>query len=462
MKRYFIFFLAALATLSIQSCKDETSEWLDRIPVFRVNAPAGTTEDNEINIDGKSQTVDFTVYASNSWSAEVSGCDAYSFNTSVGGSGKTVISLLTPENESEAVREATVSFYLGEVLKDQFTVIQQIQEPYIDLSETEVTLTGYENEFTIDVLSNQESWNYIIETEGASEWIVETAKSGSSVSFSVPENTSGKDRSASLLFTVDGKPELFAVLTINQLKPATPPTDLILDVIFNEDGTAYDASPMKMTVDASRRDSDVVIKKLTDFGGRYAAAFTNPTVARSSLKSGYYMVPYAVGDSFANKIADGVSYELVFCTYYDPLTYTDGLKQTKPFASTDAGGIGVCLKANSGVIQLETHVGGGWKSPASDVVPVPNRYYHVIGVWDKAAGVSTIYVDGEYKASVNAAGDFKFMNTTVDKRWFGIGADPGSDDTGQISFYGEVVIARLYDAPMSAAEVAALYRQLNK
>lgn len=461
MKRYFIFFVAVLAAMSLQSCKDETSKWLDRVPLFRVNAPAGTTEDNEINIDGKSQTVDFTILATDLWSAEVSGCDAYTFNTSTGGSGKTIISLLTPENETEAVRKATVSFYLGDVLQDEFSVIQQIQEPYIELSESEITLTGYENEFTIDVLSNQDTWSYVVETQGV-DWLTESAKSATSVTFSVPENTSGADRTAELLFTVDGKPELFATLIIKQLKPAVPPSDLILDVIFNEDGTAYDASPMKMTVDASRRDSDVVIKKLTDFGGRYAAAFTNTTVARSSLKSGYYMVPYVVGDSFANKIADGVSYELVFCTYYDPLTYTDGLKQTKPFASTEAGGIGVCLKANSGVIQLETHVGGGWKSPASDIVPVPNRYYHVIGVWDKAAGVSTIYVDGEYKASVNAAGDFKFMNTNVDKRWFGIGADPGADDTGQISFYGEVVIARLYDAPMSAAEVAALYRQLHK
>ena len=134
----------------------------------------------------------------------------------------------------------------------------------------------------------------------------------------------------------------------------------------------------------------------------------------------------------------------------------------KPFASTQAGGLGVCLKANSGVIQLESHVGGSWKSPASSIVPVPNQYYHVVGIVDINAGVASIYVDGKFESSVNINGDFKFQETSADARWFGIGADPNAKDLGEASFYGEVVVARLYDAPMSASEVKACYDKLFK
>ena len=50
------------------------------------------------------------------------------------------------------------------------------------------------------------------------------------------------------------------------------------------------------------------------------------------------------------------------------------------------------------------------------------------------------------------------MNTNVDKRWFGIGADPNPNDKGQISFNGEVAIARIYDDPINADQVHALWK----
>lgn len=456
MKRYFILMVAGIAALMLQSCKDETSEWLDRIPIFKVVGPAGA-EGNVINIDGKNQTVDFTIYATDMWSAKVSGCDAYSFNTAVGGSGKAVVSLITPENESGKVREAKVSFYLGEELKDEFTVKQLVQEPYIETSPMDKSVSPYGEVFTVEVLTNQSDWDYSSE---AADWLEEVSRTPSSVTFSVPQNESGKDRSAELIFSVNGKPELFSIFTVSQLKPAVAPTDLILDVVFSESGAAVDNSSMKMEVKNDRLDADNKTKFNSQYN-RYAASFNNGTIARSKLTSGYYYIPYTTSSDFAKKLADGFSYELVFCTYYDPLTYTDGTKQVKPFASTQSGGIGVCLQANTGLIQFETHVGGGWKSPKSSVIPKANQYYHVVCTWSKTAGVASIYVDGKLEGSVNTSGDLKFHDTSVDKRWFGIGADPSGSDQGEASFYGEVVIARLYDAPMSEAEAAALYYALK-
>ena len=103
--------------------------------------------------------------------------------------------------------------------------------------------------------------------------------------------------------------------------------------------------------------------------------------------------------------------------------------------------------------------GNVWKTAKSGVTPLKDVYYHIVAVWDKAAGTQKIYVDGELKATNNSAGgEFRHMNTNVDKRWFGIGADPNPNDKGQISFNGEVVIARIYDDPINADQVHALWK----
>ena len=103
--------------------------------------------------------------------------------------------------------------------------------------------------------------------------------------------------------------------------------------------------------------------------------------------------------------------------------------------------------------------GNVWKTAKSGVTPLKDVYYHIVAVWDKAAGTQKIYVDGELKATNNSAGgEFRHMNTNVDKRWFGIGADPNPNDKGQISFNGEVAIARIYDDPINADQVHALWK----
>ncbi len=458
MKRCFSC-LAVLAAMMMFSCKDRTGEWLDRIPILKVSSSCDIGEDGNVSLSGKAQTVDFTVLSSSAWSVELSGTEEMSLSTSVGSAGKTVITLLVLANESGAERTAQLSFYLEGKLNKILYLTQELQYPYIEVNVESKSVSPYGETFTIGVDTNQSEWSY--EVEPASDWLKEVELTSNSISFTCPANETGNDRKAEVVFLVEGRPELWALVEISQKKQAAPPTDLLLDVVFYESGAALDLSPMNMTVMNDRRDADTQVKYVEKYG-RYAASFTNGQIARSSLDAGYYYVPYTTSSEFANKLADGYSYELVFCTYYDPLTYTDGLKQVKPFSSTQAGGIGVCLQANTGFIQFETHVGGSWISPKSSIIPVPQRYYHVVCTWSKTDNVATIYVDGKFEAAVNTTGDLKFPDTNVDKRWFGIGADLNHLDKGEASFYGEVVIARLYDAPMSAEEAAALYYALNK
>lgn len=449
MKRQFIVCLLLIMAISVQSCKDKTSEWLDRTPIFRVLGP-NEEEEGVLTIDGKAQNVQFTVLATEAWSAEVAD-ETYKISPNSGGSGKTTVELITPSNESGAARETVVSFISETQARIEFKLVQEEQLPYIEISPNSRTVMGDGEELVVSVSTNQSSWTY--DLGEAASWIAEKDRTDVSVTLVVDENTSGQKRSADIRFYAVEAPELMDYLEIVQNVPAVAPVADLLDIVFSADGTAEDKSPMQMEVDNTRLNADCSTVYLDKYQ-RYAAQFNNATIARSGLTSGYYLIPYTIDSDFGKKLSDGYSYELLFCTYYDPT----GLAQVKPFASTQAGGTGMCFRANNGEINFETHVGGAWKELYSGIIPIKNEYYHVVATWNKEEGTALLYVNGVLAASVNATGEFQFMTTNVDKRWFGIGADPSQNDTGEASFYGEVVIARLYDAPMSADEVYALYK----
>jgi glycerophosphoryl diester phosphodiesterase len=432
------------------SCNSDEDYYTDRVPIFKVVGPDGT-EASDIAISGRAQSVPFKVYATGGWTAEVSDA-VYSLSVSSGGVGITTVSLISPSNETGAERSAVLTFKFATGEERAFNVTQEQQYPYFDVDVTEVSLNGDGESFTVNVETNQDGWSY--DLGDAASWLTETSSSSTSVTLAASENT-GDERKADVRFYATGNPELYATVSVTQRKPVSAPVADLLDVVFNADRTASDASAMGMAVNSDRLDADVSTRYVDRYS-RYAAVFTNTTVARNGLGTGYYYIPYTMDSGFGKKLEDGFTYELLFCSYTDAQAI-----QVKPFSSTQAGGTGMCFRAATGELNFEVHTGGEWRELYSGVLPAKNQYYHVVATWDKTAGVAKMYVDGELKAQASATGDFDFMSTSVDKRWFGIGADPTSDDKGEASFNGEVVIARLYDKPVSADEVRALYKQVR-
>jgi glycerophosphoryl diester phosphodiesterase len=96
-----------------------------------------------------------------------------------------------------------------------------------------------------------------------------------------------------------------------------------------------------------------------------------------------------------------------------------------------------------------------WKWAQSGVVPEPGRYYHVVGIWNKQTGKASIYVDGVFKKEVDAAGNLNFP--TEGNTWFCVGGDP-SGNGAHAGFNGDVVVARIYDDPLTATDVTELYK----
>ena len=228
----------------------------------------------------------------------------------------------------------------------------------------------------------------------------------------------------------------------------------LLDVKFNADGTARDASPMGNTV--RNMNTNYLNTYYNDTYGCYAARFNstwgyNPT--------GYYRVDYANNEKFKAALADGHSMEMVFAADYDDaIPSIDG----KIFTSHEAGGTGFSVPNRNKQINFVPNVSTTGTSTYiwvnSGVTPRARTFYHAIGVWDKEAGKAYVYVNGKLCKTLAAKGEMVFP--TEGSEWFALGCDANADDGGQY-MPGDLVIARIYDRPLTQSDVTVLWNRVK-
>ena len=275
----------------------------------------------------------------------------------------------------------------------------------------------------------------------------------------------GADKSSATIYDKNGNELISAPLsmidsvTFENGSVERPIAD-VLDVQFNADGTATDLSPMHNVIEDHQ--SGALMTYYNDTYGRYVAKFSNTWAGATS---GYYKIDYANNEAFKNALADGHTLEAVVMADYDGEI---GNGEAKFFASHERGGTGlmVCKTANgmnggNDLIFLPNVSESGsssWKWAVSGVVPQPQVYYHIVGVWNKEEGKADVYINGELKNSVDAVGDLVWP--TENSRWFSIGSDSGP--SAQLGWSGDVVIARIYDKPLNAAEVDLLWREIKE
>ena len=290
--------------------------------------------------------------------------------------------------------------------------------------------------------------------------------SGGTVAFTAPSESIGRvgisaDKTTATVYDKGGKELISAPLSmIDSVTFDVPqvekPVADILDVQFNADGTATDVSPMHNNVETKA--SGALTTYFSNTYGRYVAKFAN-TWAGST--SGYYKVDYSSNQVFKDALADGHTLEAVVMADYNP-PIKEG--EAKFFSSHETGGTGlyVCksAKGKNGKNELcfLPHVGGAWRHASSGIVPEPGKYYHVVGVWNKEEGKDYIYINGELMTTADAAGEFQFPKEN--SNWFAVGCDAGP--SGQLGWSGDVVLARIYDDPLTQDEVALLWNEIDE
>ncbi len=221
----------------------------------------------------------------------------------------------------------------------------------------------------------------------------------------------------------------------------------VLDVVFKEDGSAEDVSPMKNAV-------ETVGTPTVSMNETYGRNSTHVTCTYGDVPESYYRVNYAGNQAFIDALSDGHSLETVFAVAFDRMVD----KEIKPFSATQSGGMGFLVgKTNHNYhISYIAHVGGGYKWAESTIVPQSTKYYHLVASWDKEKGTLSLYINGVKHAEVAAEGDLTLPEEI--SQWFCIGADPGTD-AAQSGANFEVVTARIYNQPLTEKNAYDLYNR---
>lgn len=246
---------------------------------------------------------------------------------------------------------------------------------------------------------------------------------------------------------------------LDSIKFHSAPKADMFDVEFRNDGSAADISPMKNAIQAGSQAPETYYDAAL---GRFVGRFSNAWGGGNSYC--YYRMDYGDNQTFMDGLADGHTLEALVKPEYE-----GEIKdvECKFFASHEAGGTGlmVCKKdrgLNGGneltfLPNVSENGRSSWQWGVSGVTPESGKWYHVVGVYDKANGKIHVYVNGILRNSVSVRGSYVFQKPEY--RWFCIGADAGP--TGQIGWRGEVALARIYNAPLTASDVSALWNNVK-
>ena len=234
----------------------------------------------------------------------------------------------------------------------------------------------------------------------------------------------------------------------------------MLDVQFNEDGTAENVGTANLTIDTYAA-ADVLSTKQK--GGQWVANFFRSQKHNNACPNGFYLVDYSNNADFLGKMEDGYSMEVICKVnayegdFWSKVmsTTTSGIHHQGVYsneAETWAWG----MYGNGKVDNWNS--GFGWGSFRKNFLWGPKvtyTYEHIVMVFDAESNVYTLYVNGKHTLSCAPP-----AAASVGKM-LAVGGIPYANKSVYHPFVGEVALARIYDETMSMHQVMERFEEVK-
>ena len=220
----------------------------------------------------------------------------------------------------------------------------------------------------------------------------------------------------------------------------TAPEAALFDLVWADDGTATDVSPLANPV--------ITGSKTPDMEYDEARNRTYPHFDGDGTK--FYRIDYASQPAMKTAFLNGFTFEAV----YTP----DNTSNMCVVSGQQAGCAGI-EQGSGGTIQFFANVGGNQYILSSTVTAVPGQTYHVVATYDAAAGQTCIYVNGQPAGTLSTPGEMTFPSDE-DTHWVAIGGDTSSSDEHvDYPLSGSIAVARMYDKAVSRDEAYRMYER---
>ena len=220
----------------------------------------------------------------------------------------------------------------------------------------------------------------------------------------------------------------------------------LLDVEFNGSNQAFHGTVSAIPV--SKVGSSTCL--YSDDYERYMANLSDNSAAAGSV-SNYYRFDYGSATDFNQKLLNGHTLEV----FVKPGGITSGWSDM--IASYQNGGDGLSIYDNK--FCYCPYLSGYQYYYAENTLPTTDKYYHFVGVWDKANQQVRVYVDG---ALDNTYNNVPASMTATDISHYIVGGAPSSGSSADEAFKGIIGFARIYSAALTDEQVQALYDTIKE
>ena len=226
----------------------------------------------------------------------------------------------------------------------------------------------------------------------------------------------------------------------------------ILDIQFNEDGTATDKGIYGLDVELVGDDHNVNVYKHPQFKANNIARFNHIMHNDRHKYSSYYKIDYDSQDEFKATIADGFTMEIVTLNTAWAWDWWGVPVATDAFRFVRVGDY------NENAWYFTYNENGSWfpvQRYRINATLDKNKYVHNAYVYDADNQVINVYHNGELLGQREDIAKF------APGAWLTIGGFSDSEGALYMQWNGEVALVKMYDKPMNAAQVANSYDNLQ-
>ena len=230
------------------------------------------------------------------------------------------------------------------------------------------------------------------------------------------------------------------------------PTKTILDVQFNEDGTATDEGIYGLDVQLMGETTpNTFVYKHKKFKENNIARFHNVRINNDVTKHSYYKVDYSQNVEMMETIADGFALEVVTlatCANWD--------WWLSPVA-TDAYRFLLQGGKDNYTWKFSHNNGGGWFTNGTKINTTYefNKYHHNVYMYDADNMQIQVWHNGELLGMVENVAEFNPGQLLT------IGGYGDVNDNCYMQWNGEVALVRMYDQVLEPGEIADKFKDLK-
>ena len=238
--------------------------------------------------------------------------------------------------------------------------------------------------------------------------------------------------------------------------------NVLLDIQFNEDGTATDNGKYYFDV-LTRPGAGLTVVDDEDYPYGKVAKFTNcDGLKNKQLTDSFYIIDYTTADDFKSRLTDDDGFTMEMVVKHGIQSRADQHPWQNPATSNTFGFFlkGTDNGTNAGWIAARYSPTETNSSPFNDAAnmrfaPYLNQYYHYTYVYDKANSKMLMYCDGELINQVN------ITSPISSGKYLAIGGYPLALTMIEHSFTGSVAMVRIYASAVTAEQAKANYKALN-